>query len=211
MKIPQDDGSQVFPQIQLSATFPRNSCRGAVDASCPNILNVGVISGRNSSDIIFLRCVFVPLFLIYCCCNPVLMTSYSRIMVKGLHNFHGRLETNSIHLPHWQWQVLVWTDLRLLSPWQRPSFCRCFCPNCLLVVVALGSLLKVITLLDYCGFAWISSEAYSTLPIYRICPSQRSQFFWINFWKKRFPGSPWPDHVNHLFDGCVASMVVLVV
>ena len=151
---------------------PRNSCRGAVDASCPNILNVGVISCRNSSGIIFLRCVFVPLFLIYCCCNPVLMTRYSRIMVKGSHNFYGSLESNSIHLPHWQWQVLVWTDLRLLSPWQRPSFCCCFCPNCLLVVVALGSLLKVITLLDYYGFAWISFEAYSTLSIYCVCPSQ---------------------------------------
>ena len=29
--------------------------------------------------------------------------------------------------------------------------------------------------------------------------------------KKSFPGGPRPDHVNHLFDGCVASMVVLVV
>ena len=30
-------------------------------------------------------------------------------------------------------------------------------------------------------------------------------------WKKSFPGGPRLDHVNHLFDGCVASMVVLVV
>ena len=30
-------------------------------------------------------------------------------------------------------------------------------------------------------------------------------------WKKSFPGGPRPNHVNHLFDGCVTSMVVLVV
>ena len=28
--------------------------------------------------------------------------------------------------------------------------------------------------------------------------------------KRKFPGSPRPNHVNHHFDGCVASMVVLV-
>ena len=33
----------------------------------------------------------------------------------------------------------------------------------------------------------------------------------LSFGKKSFPGGPRPDHMNHLFDGCIANMVVLVV